>query len=258
MVDPLPDDAEAAVEELLLDDVTTNLFLLGMLDRWPAGTWYGLGDDRLDAVALVLPGLMVPYAREGVDIEPLIASVCAHRPDTVVGPRALCDQLISGWPAPLATHDQRLYVLQRSEAACEGLRQAVAEDQEDVSAMSLAMEAEDLGRPPRSLEIHEARVADRIRDGRVWVVERAGELVFTVNVGTDTVHGAQLGGTYVPPLHRGRGLASRAMAAVAARLLQERPRVTLHVREANAPAVRAYERAGFEPSTAYRVALFRE
>lgn len=257
-MDPLPHDAEAAVEELLLEDVVTNLFLLGMLDRWPHGTWYGVGTERLDAVALVLPGLMVPFARAGADPSGLIPALARHRADTVVGPRALCDTLITAWDPPLATHDQRLYVVTDATDACPGLRRATAHDQLAVSAMSLAMEAEDLGRPPRSIEVHEARVAERIADGRVWVVERDGALVFMVNVGTDTPHGAQLGGTYVPVKHRGQGLASRAMAAVAARLLTRRPRVTLHVREANTPAVRAYERAGFVASTPYRVALFRE
>jgi hypothetical protein len=78
--------------------------------------------------------------------------------------------------------------------------------------------------------------------------------LFTINVGTRSHLGCQIGGTYVPLAHRGKGLATAATAAVVRDLLKRHPRVTLHVNEANQPAVRVYEKIGFERSVPYRLA----
>lgn len=250
-------DSEAAVEELLLTDVETNLFLLGLLDTWPAGTWIGLEDhDRLLAVAALLPGLVVPYSLDGAPLELLHPLLAPHRPDTLVGPRATCDALMGAWNATPRIHEQRLYVCTTAQEPRIVVRQATERDVEALVPLTIAMELEDFGRPPRNLEVHALRVRDRALAGRTWVHERDGAIVFLVNEGTRTGLGCQVGGTFVSPAHRGQGLATEGMRAVAHRLLQRHPRVTLHVREANTPAVRAYARAGFRRSTPFRVALY--
>ena len=66
--------------------------------------------------------------------------------------------------------------------------------------------------------------------------------------------GAQLGGTYVWPEDRGRGIATRAVRGLVGTLRSEGlPRVTLHVHEANTPAVRCYVAAGFRPHAPFRL-----
>ena len=96
-------------------------------------------------------------------------------------------------------------------------------------------------------------VQRRIREGRTWVVEHDGRLVFKIDLGSTCSQGAMVGGTYVVPELRQRGLCGRAMRGVVQELLQQHPCVTLHLNESNAPAVGCYERAGFQQDVAMRL-----
>ena len=256
---------EAAVEELLLTDPVQNLFLLGFLDSrvLDRAHWYGaLRDDRVVALAMVLHGkLCVPYALEpgacsliGAHLRP------RHPPCMLVGPREACDRLWQAW-APDATvdrrYDQRLYVCREEPAGprIAGFRPARMSEWRVIAMQSGLMEEEDLGRNPQldDPELHARVVRDRIQSGRTWVWERDMRLVFQINVGTQTHWGCQVGGTYVPPDLRGQGLAARGMRELCRVLVARHGLVTLHVNEANTPAVRCYERAGFERDAPFRL-----
>lgn len=257
---------EAALEELLMVDPVVNLFLLGFADehplsRWP---WYGVPGwgGRLVAAALVVPDrLMVPFAPDERDAHRLGLRLRRHHvPCMMVGPRAACDAAWAAWAPrtqPARWHDQRLYVCDAPSSLppIEGFRRATWDEWPKVAALSAAMQIEDMDVDPRERgQEHAKQVQERIRAGRTWVVEHAGELVYTVNVGTRGHLGCQIGGTYVPPRHRGRGIAKAATAAAVRELLKRHPRVTLHVNEANHPAVAVYERIGFVSHAAYRLA----
>lgn len=260
----LQPEHEPAVEELLLRDVAANLFLLGLLDRgldaWPM---LGVPDgDGVRAVALTLSTLVVPYAPDPNDARVIGAAIRTRlRPEMVVGPREACDALIDGWTdaRPTRCHDQRLYVVERGPARdgpAVGLRPASLDEAPQIAALGRAMELEDLGRVPADDAAWQATVRDRIAERRTWVVERGGEIVFQVHVGTRHALGCQIGGTYTVPSARGRGFATAAMAALIPILLADHPRVTLHVNEQNTPAVRVYENAGFRRATPFRLARF--
>lgn len=258
----LHSDDEPALEELLLEDPTQNLFLLGMLSTGVGrASWYAVAEgDRLRAVAMVLGRLCVPFAPRPKDATGLGSHLATrHTPDLVVGPREAVDALLAYWTPkkPGVRYDQRLYVLDRPPAQAPDLAVKRAEPghADRIAPLAAAMEREDLGRGPANPDVHHAVVRDRIAEGRTWIAEEGGEIVFLINVGTRHPFGCQVGGTYVPPPHRGRGLGTRGMVAVAHRLLAEHPRVTLHVNEANTPAVRAYERAGFRSGAPYRLIL---
>lgn len=85
------------------------------------------------------------------------------------------------------------------------------------------------------------------------MVEHDGRLVFKIDLGSTCSQGAMVGGTYVVPELRQRGLCGRAMRGVVQELLQQHPCVTLHLNESNAPAVGCYERAGFQQDVAMRL-----
>lgn len=259
---------ESAVEELLHDDPVLNLFLLGFLAVHPMDRawWYGVGPDRLEGVVLVLPGrLAVPWCpseHHAAALGELLRQL--HRPCMMVGPRAATDAIWGTWAAgrrPVRSYDQRLYVLRSCDPPprLEGFRRAVPADALQVARLASAMELEDLGMDPadESASAHRSAVQDRIGSGRTWVVERDGEIVFQVNVGTTSRLGCQIGGTYVPPAHRGRGLATAGVRATCAFLLQRYPLVTLHVNEANPSAVRVYEKCGFARSSPMRLLTVR-
>lgn len=263
---------EPAIEELLEQSPVLNLFLLGFLAVHPVDRawWYGVeegtGDGRLGGVVMVLPGrLAVPFCPN-----PTLASALGetmrqlHRPCMLVGPREACDRIWAQWgraAAVLRHYDQRLYILETLPpgAVPAGFRRAQDADVDVIAAQSSAMTAEDLGFDPadESPVAHHATVQDRVRAGRTWVLQREGSIVFQINVGTVSERGCQVGGTYVPPVHRGRGYASLGVAATCRRMLALHPRVTLHVNEANLPAVRVYEKVGFVRSEPMRLITVR-
>jgi RimJ/RimL family protein N-acetyltransferase len=253
---------EPALRALLDASPVVNLFLRAWLDAHPVdrGYWYGTAD--LGAAVMVVPGrVTVPFAPDDGAAAQLGGHLRAqHSPTLLVGPRAACDGLWAGWAngwSPRRRHDQRLYVHDGRPPEGDdppGLRLAALADAPAVAHESGRMEREDTGvDPTRDLAGHLEAVRERIRTGRTFVIEERPGLVFQVHVGTLHPDGAQLGGTWVPPRARGRGLATAGVGAVVRRLRAIAPRVTLHVHEANAPAVRVYEKVGFRRDAPYRL-----
>ncbi|TVQ91042.1 MAG: GNAT family N-acetyltransferase [Deltaproteobacteria bacterium] len=256
---------EHAIEELLDRDPIQNLFLLGVLASQPIEStyWYLVMDQEVAiGVALIFPRtLAVPFTlsdEAALALGDLLRE--QHRPCMMVGPRSACDLVWRNWAPdlePLRRIDQRLYVCReiRGEAHPEAIRRARPEEWPTLAEYARSMELEDLGRDPCSVdpELHARVVKERIGAGKTWVLDHAGEIGFTVNVGTQTATGCQVGGTYVPPHLRGRGLATLGMRALTRRLLREHSLVTLHVNEQNRPAVRCYERAGYLRGAAFRI-----
>jgi len=260
-----------AVRALLERRPEVNLFTLSVLWRQGLPTdqgavWLGAFDEDGVLVSVVFApagsggplGTAVPEGRAdgvrllGRHLHELGGTHC------VVGPREASDALWAGLgdPPRRISYDQRLYVLREvSEGPTLPVELATLDDLACVAEHAGAMLGEDLGLDPRAADPagHVHRVRQRIRRGSTLVVREGSDIVFQIDVGTDGSLGAQVGGTYVPPAWRGRGIATRAMRGVGRRLLRRRPMVTLHVNEANLPAVRTYERAGFDRSAPFRL-----
>lgn len=257
------------LEELLLGDRLTNLFLLGYLDVIPvsAAHWYGIvSGDAVVAATLIVPGrLCVPFAPDPHDARFIGAQLRReHRACMTVGPRDASDALWSSWAFDTQVdrcHDQRLYVCDRAvpSPGVPGFRQATAADVDVLVRQSAQMEWEDVGRRPYDEDPtgYAAAIRRRVDSGQTWVIERGGRLVFQINVGTTTTWGAQVGGTYVPADQRGQGLAVAGMAELGKRLIPMHSRLTLHVHESNTPAVRTYERTGYRPHAPFRLITLR-
>lgn len=258
-------------------DVTAHVFELGLLSRGELasaarGTWTACraADGALRAVL---------YARRPLEGGPALSAVPSGEPAAaailgqrlrrrggarmVVGARAACDGLWLGMDRPWfrIAYDQRLYVC---TAVADGPRLPVVRarpsDVEDLVPMHTEMLREDLGVPPDTIDrfAQWAQLHRTVSAGRMLVVRGTDPdhpLRFCIDVGEPSHHGAQVGGTYVPPAHRGRGVATAAMRGVCHHLLHELdvPRVTLHVHEQNGAAVRCYTRAGFVPDAAFRL-----
>jgi predicted GNAT family acetyltransferase len=145
--------------------------------------------------------------------------------------------------------DQRLYVCRQPTPGplAEGLRLAREDDAGVVGRFASRMMLEDLGYDPGQISprAHAQAVVRRIQEGRTWVVERHGELVFKIDLGSTCSEGATVGGTYVVPALRNQGLCGRAMRGVATALLHSHSVVALHLNEANAPAIGCYAAVGF-------------
>lgn len=265
-----------ALRATLQEDVDANLFSLGVLRTWGldgqvGARWWGVGDARRLRAAVWVgrpvpdpgprtpAGLAVPWGEEAAAEAVGRALAAAGPPRLVIGPRASSDALWRGLgqPTPRVWYDQRLYACRQvAPGPALAIRPARPDELDRVADMAARMMAEDLGEDPRARdpEGHLRLVRARLLAGRVLVAEADGELVFKLDVGTRTEEGAQVGGTWVPPHRRGAGLATAGMRAATRLLLAQVPAVTLHVNEANAPAVRAYLAAGFRPAAAFRLA----
>lgn len=255
---------EPAIEELLSERPIVNLFLQSFLDAAPMDQvfWYGaLDGDRALGCALVLAGhLACPYAPP-----PAVAAAIGrhlrglHAPCMMVGPRATVDALWASWAVgiqPARWLDQRLYVCDATPPLDAPVRLARLNEAPRIAELARQMEVEDLGRDPGADDPahHLQVVRTRIEQGRTWVLhDERGEIAFVLTSGAHTAAGCQVGGTFVPKALRGRGLATRGTAGVVRRLLRHHRRVTLHVNEANTPAVRCYERVGFVRADPYRL-----
>jgi predicted GNAT family acetyltransferase len=109
------------------------------------------------------------------------------------------------------------------------------------------MYLEEMGEDPLARDPAGYRRRVRVLTDRSWtyVYELDGELVFKMDVGCASQHGAQIQGVYVPTELRGRGLGTQAMGACCALAFQRHPALSLYVNDFNRPAVALYERLGF-------------
>ncbi|WP_336249418.1 GNAT family N-acetyltransferase [Stomatohabitans albus] len=128
-------------------------------------------------------------------------------------------------------------------------RVAMAQDVEDIVHLSAVLHVDDQMGPPLSagaMDTLRIRVAETIAQGRTWVMDEGGRAVAKFDIhNLSLTYGAQLSGVVVHEDYRGRGLGTRLVANAIADLLRVGvPQITLHLREGNAVAVRAYEKAG--------------
>ncbi|MFH1468932.1 MAG: GNAT family N-acetyltransferase [Pseudomonadota bacterium] len=263
---------------LLAQDPLVNLYLLSTLEQGslagdsPRGMFYGLWErdplgsvtarSELAAVAYASPGGLVvpwaPWSEHAFSLGHYLSS--RHVIQLLIGPRLATDALWDGYGRSgrvRTRFDQRLYVCREAAPGpiADGLRLAREEDIHVVGRFASRMMLEDLGYDPAQVspKAHAQAVRRRIQEGRTWVVERHGELVFKIDLGSTSAEGATVGGTFVVPSLRGQGICGRAMRGVAKALLHSHPVVTLHLNEANAPAIGCYAAAGFVRDAAMRL-----
>ncbi|MEU8386885.1 GNAT family N-acetyltransferase [Micromonospora sp. NPDC048842] len=110
---------------------------------------------------------------------------------------------------------------------------------------------EQAGRPPGT-SAHEAldhaEVLRRIRAGRLWFwVDETGEPVHLTGANPQSFGVARLGPVYTPPVQRGRGWASNAVAEVSRRIQADGARVCLFTDQANPTSNKIYAALGYLP-----------
>lgn len=137
----------------------------------------------------------------------------------------------------------------RSTGPAEGVRRARLGELDAVVPCAAAMFTEEIGYAPYvgSDAAYRRSVAQLISAGRTFVLTDGDEIIFKADVGSLAGGVAQIQGVWVHPRHRGQGLAAPCMASVVELVRADIAEVvSLYVNDFNTPAVRAYERAGFE------------
>jgi len=268
----LDDQHRDLLQSFLEQDCTANLFGLGVLERWgvsglPHAEWWGVfgasnqlkgacyaGEYRVGAGF----GVVVPFGAE--DAAHLLGITLAVRGGArwVIGDRSASDALWGGLgsSAPRLCTDQVLF---EATTVTEGPRLPVrigrVTDLKWIHAAASGMVDEDLGLQwaGQTAEQFAAGVECSVREGNEILGEVAQRLVYRAKRSSMGEHGAQIGGIWVDPTLRGRGLGQAGTRAVTAMILEQVPRVTLHVRVDNLDAIRCYEAVGYHAVRAFRL-----
>ncbi|MBK7820731.1 MAG: GNAT family N-acetyltransferase [Tessaracoccus sp.] len=257
-------DRELAAS-FLAESPTENLFLAAKvasfgLDRRRLGRVHAFErDGRVSA--LLLDGGTVFVA--GFDPEALPAFVAQLGPirrcTSILGPvisvLGLHLGLTERWPTAWGNvvnvrRRQPLMLLQEAPRAEPDARVRVLTPRDYPSYLdaSVGMYTEEIGSSPFKYGGgYEKYVMERLRRGDAYgIVGDSGRVIFKADLGPQLGTQAQLQGVWVTPELRGTGLSVPALAGML-RLARSRfPSISLYVNDFNAPAIRAYERLGFE------------
>jgi len=138
-----------------------------------------------------------------------------------------------------------------------GLRPAGPRDLELLVPACAAAHLEELGVDPleRDPDGFRWRTRVQIEEGRSWVWQEEGVILFKAEASAWTPAAVQLQQVWTDPPVRGQGYASRGLRDLIRLLLERTPAVCLFVRVENLPAIRLYETVGMEHVLSYRSVL---
>jgi predicted GNAT family acetyltransferase len=154
---------------------------------------------------------------------------------------------------------QPVYVIDTlPEPGGTGLRAANERDYELLLPACAAAHEEEIGIDPLARDPDEFRWRTRsqIEEGRSWLWQEDGTILFKAEASAWTPSAVQLQQVWVDPPVRNRGYARRGLRDLIRLLLERVPVVCLFVRPENAPAIRVYEAVGMERHGSCRSLIF--
>jgi ribosomal protein S18 acetylase RimI-like enzyme len=95
-----------------------------------------------------------------------------------------------------------------------------------------------------------------LEEEQILAAELDGRLVGKINTSSGSFTRCQIGGVYVHPEYRGRGIARRMTALFSRDLISQGWGITLFVKKKNAAARSVYRRIGFRPFADYRITYY--
>jgi len=135
------------------------------------------------------------------------------------------------------------------------LRKPNSGDMDALAALQAAYEQEEV--MPSASEFNAA--ASRLNIERIFskeqifVAELDGRLIGKINTNATTFTRCQVGGVYVLPEYRGRGIARKMAGEFITDLIAQGRGISLFVKKTNPAARRVYQRIGFEILGDYRI-----
>jgi len=138
------------------------------------------------------------------------------------------------------------------------LRPATLDDLDLLVRTSAAAFYEEVGIDgyARDPALFEWRTRTQIEEGRSWLWDEAGTILFKAEASAWTDRAVQLQQVWVDPQVRGKGYGKRGLADLCRLLLEHTPAVCLFVRPENAPAIALYDSVGMQRVGTYRSLIF--
>jgi predicted GNAT family acetyltransferase len=256
-------------------DPVTNVFVRARLQasgldpmRLGAQVWGFHDAGRLVSLCYVGAN-MVPVEA----VPPAVAAFAGRagrqgrRCSSIAGPAdavaELWRQLAPFWDQPREIRDRQPLMAIATDplvAPDPGVRQVRPHEVGVLLPASVAMFTEEVGVSPIGADggaAYRARVSELVAAGRSLARIEDGQVVFKAEIGSVTPSACQVQGVWVPPALRGRGHATKGMAAVVAFARRTMaPVVTLYVNDFNTPARAAYRRTGFTEVGTFMSVLF--
>lgn len=133
------------------------------------------------------------------------------------------------------------------------LRLATKQDLDQVVAIHARMVFEETGVDPLAADSEgfRMRCAVRINQGRVWVWIKNGELIFKVDIISDTPEAIYFEGLWVNPKQRGKGFGKLCLKSLCQRLLNRSNAICGFVDCENVAAQALYRQSGFSFTDSY-------
>src|SRR5262245_5441573 len=221
-------------------------------------------------VALADGGKLVALCHVGVNAVPsgrncgaFARDVSRAGPRMLIGESRAVDELWEDASArlPKPREDrpgQPVFVIREPPAPGEtGLRPATHDDFELLLPACATAHEQELGVDPmrRDAEGFRWRTRSQIEEGRSWLWEENGTILFKAEASAWTPSAVQLQQVWVDPLVRRAGYGARGLRDLCRLLLESVPAVCLFVRAESLAAIRLYESIGMEHVLDYRSVL---
>jgi hypothetical protein len=243
--------AEDPIERVFLEDVA----------RRGLGRFAGLRESGRLTALLHLGANLVP---SGPGCTAFADLASKSEPRMIVGEEGAVTELWESvrdvFPDPLDDRPgQPVYVLERPPpAGGSGLRPAGLADLDGLVVAAAEAYREEVGVDAyaRDPSLFEWRTRSQIEEGRSWLWQEDGRILFKAEASAWTPAAVQLQQVWVEPELRGRGFGKRGLADLCRHLLERTPSVCLFVRPENAPALALYESIGMRRTITYRSLIF--
>ena len=137
------------------------------------------------------------------------------------------------------------------------LRLGVEADVEQLIPMAAEAVKEIMQRDPllEDPEGFPARVRQRVKSKRTYVLEEKGRLVFKIDVGSRSQFGAELEGLFTVQGERRRGHATLSLGQISRHLLSSLPRLTLRVDDLDPALAGVARKVGYLAGRAQRLVV---
>ena len=255
-----------AIQEFLLQRPVENLFLMHKLHQYGVdermlGFFHGFERDGQLTAVCMNGGTLFPA---GVDPEAIPAFVSAvgerrRHCASILGPSMMALGLYLGLTTRFRDDWMNVVNVRQRQPlmALTGpplvvpdprVRQLTTRDFDSYLAASVAMYTDEIGASPyKHGPGYDGHVKERLRSRDAWgVVDNNGRVMFKADLGPRVGDHAQLQGVWLDPSLRGKGQSAALLSGMLIQAQEHHPVISLYVNDFNTPAIRLYERLGFQ------------